>query len=246
MDWPNLTGYVGRNFLRGANRRTTCPPGELVPNGNPGIIVATPPRSGTHVAINLLLNNLPSYRREPLYIELDALQRRRRLGNMIDQMQSGPGHVMKTHFPITFPPREELKVQMRKIAEANVVVVVRRDVDAIERSIKAWWSDEKLKGGLAYFVENPRSETERFWSYWQDFEVLEVAFDDLLDPDAARAFLARVAVAAGIPEPVQAAPVRVAKGSRSQVLLNKGLTRLVGARAPLIDTSIRALRPRSS
>jgi hypothetical protein len=242
MNLRNISGFMGRTVLRGANRRTTCPPGELVPNGNRGIIVATPPRSGTHVAINLLLNNLPAYRREPLYVELDALQRRKRLEGLLPQLEAGPGHVMKTHFPITFDRRSALMEQMRRIASANLVVVVKRDADAIEKSMKAWAAEEPLSKNLAFFLENIRSEIDFFWQYWKDFETVEIAFEDLMQPATAQRFLCRIADTAGVRLQGEPDRIKVATSSQATVLLNKGLTRLIGARAPMIDTSIRALR----
>ena len=61
--------WVGRRVLPYENARVVAPPGVPVTQDRPNIVVATPKRSGTHVLIDILLNNLPAYRRRPLYVE---------------------------------------------------------------------------------------------------------------------------------------------------------------------------------
>lgn len=78
------------------NRRCVAPPGELRPGSGKPVIVSSIMRSGTHLLIDLLLNNFPAYRRMPLYVDLDhALAS----GLTAADLLHGGCYVMKSHHP---------------------------------------------------------------------------------------------------------------------------------------------------
>ena len=58
MRASDLSNFIGRTVLPFTNPRVVAPPGTPGHHGRPNLIVATPMRSGTHILIDLILNNL--------------------------------------------------------------------------------------------------------------------------------------------------------------------------------------------
>ena len=78
------------------NHRCIAPPGIIGPAGGKSIIVPSLMRSGTHVLIDLLLNNVPGYRRAPLNVDLDHYLAGK---NSLDALNRCGSYVMKSHYP---------------------------------------------------------------------------------------------------------------------------------------------------
>ncbi len=69
-------------------------------NGTPHVVVAAQMRSGTHLLIDLILNNFPVYRESPLYLDLE----RYRLSDLeTSRIPDLRGLVIKTHCVPTPP-----------------------------------------------------------------------------------------------------------------------------------------------
>src|SRR5579859_7066083 len=89
--------------------QTTCPPAPLVNGEGSLIIVCSLMRSGTHLLLDAMFNNLPALRRRPLFVDFDAYER---TGLPVSAFASATGMVIKTHYPQT-PLKEEYASALR-------------------------------------------------------------------------------------------------------------------------------------
>ncbi len=208
------------------NRRTVCPPGPIPTGVHAPIIVSSLMRSGTHLAIDLLLNNLWSYRNNPLYIDFDRLaldtpdpERIKTAGSCIIKT-----HVQQCAFD------EKTRDLLKSIASKGLVVIPTRDLAATHSSLKKWnqsFSLEKLK----------RDHSEHL-DFWKEFFPIVVDFKDLLDPARAGLFLRDVRQRLDLPDDESPADVITASGLELRIFWSKLHTRLVGSDAGLINTTI--------
>jgi hypothetical protein len=217
------------------NRRTCVPPGRL-PTGGDGdarhLLVSSLPRSGTHLLIDLVLNNFRRYRRSPLYVNLDRWLAQ---GGSASELRRAPPLVLKAHLPAFDPaPSETVLSELRDIAGQVSVVRPVRDLEEVfpsYRSMRPELSADQFAEEAAGF--------ERFWEEI-DAEVLRVPFARLVErPDDVVGELARHL---DLRVPKRVRPPRP-KAHRFRIGTDKLLTRLVGARAPVINTSIRMAPP---
>lgn len=223
---------LGSTMLPHANSRTRCPPGtpDLSPSAIPPIVVATVPRSGTHVMMDLLSNTWPELRRSPLYIDLDRLWEADR---SLDLAIHSPGYVMMTHHPAASGGGDDFAAALDRLLERAVVVVVERDLAAVQRSITI--SSTPL--GTAEEPLELAQAVDRFRTYWRDRPRIVADFAQLVDPDEMLEPLTAVAAAAGLQDPVRAGAVPPPTRTRT-VLLAKAVTRLIGRRAPTVNTTV--------
>ncbi len=185
-------------------------------------------RSGTHLLIDLILNNFAAYRHAPLYIDADAWFRSVVSPHELVQAQ---GCVVKTHFPQLQPAvgSEIPGSVLEQLAQSAVVFQPRRDSAAVFRSLQQFG----YRGDDAAFVR----EAKAFGEFWHRFEPLQLDFDALADPKASARCLQQVAEA--IDQPMPQAPVLTPPKSRPwSILYWKAMTRLLGRRARRINTSI--------
>jgi hypothetical protein len=211
------------------NAHTCCPPGELEPvDGVAHVVVATLMRSGTHLLIDLLLNNFPKYRKRSLYVNMDRFIRD---DHLIDQLLAAGGQVLKTHYP-QIGDSDSNRVRVLPILARSRVILVERDREDIRRSMARFgdWGTQQLHDLDAQF--------DRFDAFWdQRDDGLRVHFDDLIDPvlcarvlDRLSSFLdLRCSTVPVFPRP---------KAARNRVYLDKLMTRLVGRSAPRVNTTI--------
>jgi hypothetical protein len=94
----NITNTL-RLMVPHANRRTVCPPGDVGASTNkssdlPNVLIITEMRSGTHLLIDLVLNNFPVFKTAPLYLDLDQWLDDERPPSSLKSIR---GKVIKTH-----------------------------------------------------------------------------------------------------------------------------------------------------
>jgi hypothetical protein len=221
-----LLTRLGR-ILRHDNRRCVCPPGSLSAAPGRPIIVASMMRSGTHLLIDSMLNNCTTIRRTPLYIDLDQLLLQHTPEEALALIKQAGAYLVKTHYPQLGgqePGRAEF---MKSLCDLGTAVTVNRDQRSVERSF-AIFTD----------LESPVDLTEeyqRFGDFWSDHADVAIDFTDLTTQWAPT--MDRVWAATGLaPE----GPLRkpLPRSQRYRVYANKVLTRLLGRRAPVINTTI--------
>lgn len=231
----SIANYLGRKYLRFKNPRVVCPPGEILPGEGPLVVVATVMRSGTHLMIDTILNNFPRYKRRPLYVDLDRLLDAADREEKVDKLLASGGYVVKTHFPQAFdqPGREPL---VRRVAERSRIVVVHRDPERTYRSLQAWTSQWDL--GLVKDKGAYLASVARFGEFWRDYPRLDFQFEELVDEKGYEDMVGRLQAFLGTPPSARLRrPPRAS--ARLQVYLTKGLTRVLGHRAPVVNTTIR-------
>lgn len=182
-------------------------------------------RSGTHLLIDLILNNFPAYRRDPLYLNIDTYLND---GLPVEPLWECGAYVVKTHHP-QMPVPAEAVAHLRALAEQAVVVRPVRPLEDVLRSLHSF--GEKLD--LAE-LERIRAETEAFW---RDIRTLEIPFAALADSAGSREVLAQIADRAGLSLPPEPVPTP-SKEQTGRILRAKLLTRLLGHRAPRVNTTI--------
>lgn len=230
----SFANFLGSRVLRQNNRRTCVPPGVPIKNGRKNILVATGTRSGTHLLIDLLLNNLPEYRRSPLYVDLDSWGLYGR-GQPLDL--AGAGYIIKTHYPSSRSYVREHWI--RNLAEESVLVTVHRPIEQIRKSLERWIAAEPNLGEIKRHLDGLEQEIHEFTAFWSEFTPYRIEFKQLFDEIAAAKIvsdLARLTDCEIRPLAGAAVPLR----DKRSVYVNKALTRLLGRYAPRIDTTIRA------
>lgn len=232
----DLARIVGTRFLPFNNPRVVCPPGTIVSKGRRNILVATPRRSGTHILIDQILNNIPAYRSRPLYIDLSqCLKRDAPSNNLINQITPDAGYIIKTHLPVGVPGAALMDARLDAIIAASVVVTVRRDRDDVRRSL-ARWHKARSENHIDY-----DTEYDTFWKFWADKEQIVFDFKDLFMQSKMEPLLDRLASQTQTKRAARfAGPTSLSR--KRSIYLNKTLTRLLGSKAPHIDTSIHTLK----
>lgn len=207
------------------NRRCVAPPGSLpVGEGRP-IVVASLMRSGTHLLIDLILNNFASYRRDPLYLNLDAYLIERRASQGL--MNCG-AYVAKTHFP-QIPVPDDTLDDLRRFAERAVVLRPVRGLAETHRSLLSFGETRSMEELVAC-----KAAADAFWDA---FDPLDFSFDDLATPSLTADIVTRIAERTGLPLPGRVV-VTPDKSQAIRILTAKLLTRLLGHRAPRLNTTI--------
>lgn len=232
----DLAQFVGRRVLPFNNPRVVCPPGTVKPNGRRNIIVATPRRSGTHILIDQILNNIPAYRTRPLYIDLcKCLKRAASENDLIDRITPDAGYIIKTHLPVGLPGCVLRDARLDAIIAASVVITVRRDREDVRRSLDRWHK-RKPKNETDY-----DTEYDTFWEFWSEKEQIALDFKDLFMQSQMEVLLNKLANQTQTKRAARFAGPTSPSRKRS-IYLNKALTRLLGSNASHIDTSIHTLK----
>lgn len=232
MDIGNL---IGRKFLTQNQPRVCCPPGPILPGEGPFILVATVMRAGTHLLIDSILNNFPRYRRFPLFINLDGIPNGR-----IPELLSSGGYLIKTHFPQVgdHPDRAPL---IEAVARRSRILTIYRDPKATYRSTRAWLDEESKGNDMMSVAESEEGYNEslrRFNEFWGRFEHLQIDFRDLTSPQKQPETIRQIGEWLG-QEPRSPMVFPYPKTAKFKVYTAKALTRIVGRRAPVINTTIR-------
>lgn len=208
------------------NKRCVAPPGMIRRSEGSPIIVSSLMRSGTHLLIDLLLNNFPEYRRSPLYIDID-----RYLTSElpVDDVFACGRYVIKSHFPqfSTSPKSGEI---LSRIAKTGCVLRPERDLKDVYRSLK----DFSYAGSYDDLLRE-KEESEAFWGR---FNVLRVSFQDLSDPGKTPELVSRISAFSGIRHPDRVV-CNFMRHETGKVMVSKLATRILGKRSPYINTTIR-------
>jgi hypothetical protein len=216
------------------NRRCVAPPGPLPRGKGRPIVVASLMRSGTHLLVDLILNNFPAYRRSPLYVDADALFRSSGGGGGLAEVGSC---IVKTHFP-QLPAESAAEQALADLATQALVLQPVRSADATLRSLQRF----------GYRGDRRQLDAERqHWdAWWGRFAPVRFCFVDLASPTSSHEAVRQIARALGCDAPVVPQLTQSLEATGA-VLGSKLLTRLLGRRAPRINTSIQfATTPRDS
>lgn len=232
----SLANFIGSRLLSFQNPRVVCPPGSVHPRGRRNIIVATPRRSGTHILMDLIFNNIPTYRAHPLYVDLDQCFRRSVDGtDLMSQITADAGFILKTHLPIRHEARIMEDPQILRLIDEALVLTVRRDRDDVTRSMTRW---QEMGAQEPAFYE---ALYDGFWDFWSGREDIEMGFRDLFDESAMQALMGRIAEETGTHARRSFSPAPGRNAQRS-IYAHKALTRLLGRRAPVVNTTIHTLK----
>lgn len=212
------------------NLLTCAPPGFLTASKNsfPSIIVASGPRTGTHVLIDLILNNFPSYRRLPLYIDLDQLISTRRNCFPSKLMR---GYVIKTHYPVNpVLKSSDMEAEIRQVLNCALTIKISRIYEHQAESFYRMWPEARS-------VDLNR-HMNQFHSYWDTFADLNIDYEDLVCPDKREGIIDSIK---GLLPPMKVAKSDQFLHKRNMfgILFTKLCTRLMGKYSPVINTGIR-------
>lgn len=181
-------------------------------------------RSGTHILIDLILNNLPSYRIRPLYIDLDQYLW---AGMDIQALRQLKGAVIKTHYPQVNPPNFEAAIDALDLN--SIVISPQRKYDDIAWSLQKFWKDENVFSN---------KDAQAFREYWDKYTPVIVPFEDMLQPKKATEMLVNLGALTNC-QPKKKIIFPPAKETPLLwVYLCKLLTRLLGKNSPVINTTI--------
>jgi hypothetical protein len=188
--------------------------------------------------IDALLNNLPAYRRAPLYVDLDQfLNRAVRTDADFGALGPDAGYVVKTHFPLGLPDPAAHADTVARLAKDALVITVRRDPDAIRASLSRWSAQAPGAAALDRYLADLDDNLAAFWAEWQDRADIALTFDELFDPARMQDVLAQIAAATGTRAARRYRHAPPKRGIR-RIYAQKALTRLAGRRAPRINTTI--------
>ena len=216
-------------MLNPTNHITCCPPGKLQsPNELQHVVVASMMRSGTHIVIDIILNNFVSLRKQPLYVNLDTYLNQ---GGDINMLDESGGTLVKTHYPqtsISLANNSDLGIFLQKCK----VILVKRASDQMKKSLANF--GELGKKELASFDES----FVRHTTYWRSHSnYLTLHYDDLIDANKLEEIIVSISNFLELPIPAHLRGPRC-KDQRWRIKFDKALTRLLGPLAPRINTGI--------
>jgi hypothetical protein len=208
-------------------KRTVSPPGSLTAPSQklPLIVVASFPRSGTHLLIDLILNNFPAYRRAPLYVNLDEYLEQ---GLSIDSLLETGTYLVKTHFPEPSFSAADL-ASYERVFSNSILVAPRRDEVGLVKSYQRML-DVKRKSEV-------RERHADFWNYWGSKHTCIFDFDAIIDPARTEEILDQLSVVLEIPraERVIGPPN---KKNRFSIYCRKLATRIMGNHLSNVNTTV--------
>ena len=236
----SLLGCVGAHILPFTNPRVVSPPGKVVSFGRRNIIVATPMRSGTHILIDLILNNIPAYRNRPLYVDLDqCVKTSQNEFDYLSPIRPDLGYVLKTHMPIGMAPDKADDPRIAQLLETSCVITIRRSREEVCRSLGRWRGTDQSEA-----EEKFGADYDAFWDHWKDVPQIEVAYTELFRPASMRQLIHELAAQTETSCRQYFTGVPSKEGKRA-ILFHKAWTRLLGHRAPRINTTIHTLKTRN-
>ncbi len=202
------------------------PPGKLGECSSlPLVVVSSFPRSGTHVLIDLILNNFPAYRRKPLYVNLDQYIG---AGMDVEELIRIGGYVVKTHFPESTFSSSNRSEYEKVFAKAVILKPMRQDSD-IFLSFQSMDSAARL--------ESLERELMGFRNYWQEKDPIRFSFESLIDPDKTGEILAKLQEVLKCPRS-KTIVFPPNKNHRIRVYFRKWATRILGNKLGEVNTTV--------
>jgi len=225
-----LCRFVGSRVWPTHSPKCVAPPGRLIPRDGGGrpVLVASLMRTGTHVLIDLILNNFQMYRQTPLYVQVDEYLT---AGLPLDDLLLAGPYVMKTHVPQLHDTPERVD-QMRRLAERSVVVIPRRGLEATREALSRFGEEGQE---AAHRVEE---DFERLCEFYAPFNPRFFDFKRLVDRSRAAEVVDDLSEALGQPSNDVLVPTPDVRRI-GRILVDKALTRSLGPAAPRINTTIR-------
>jgi len=235
MRIADFANFVGLKFIKFNNPKVVCPPGTMQAGEKKLIIVPTIMRSGTHLLIDSLLNNFPDYKRAPLYVDLDKLLKHspgEKREEVISRLIACSGYVVKTHYPQE-PSYPEWEAIVSRLASEAAIVRIVRDPESTFQSLKTW----RAAFGVDVNREEYFASVERFNRFWDRFECFQVTHNEIISREEYPGLIAELGNYINArPKKKVSFPPR--KKARLNVYATKILTRLLGNKSPVINTTI--------
>lgn len=225
----NIATRIGR-ILKYNNARCVAPPGTVFPAPGRPIIIATLMRSGTHLLIDSLLNNSRVLRKSPLYIDFDeyiSQNSDKSEENLLQDFVNGGSRIIKTHYPQLGGGSTGANKIVSALSKSSFIITVSRDLDDISSSMQRFTKSKDIEN----FAEI-HSDFEKFWASRRS---LNLDFNDLVGQWEAS--IRRIFECIDIPPDGRLKPPP-GKDQRYSAYTSKFLTRLLGRRAPTINTTI--------
>jgi hypothetical protein len=229
-----MKSFVMKSFvietLNAINKNTCCPPAKLPEKNNiESIIVASMMRSGTHLLIDLIINNFKAYKNTPLYLNLDEAF----LANYEpNDIENSGGIIMKTHYPQAIFTPENIEKLESIITNKKILIPV-RSIQQIEKSYKRFTNQ---KSGKLLSLSQDQVHFSEYWNKYPNVKLIE--FDRLVNPVKTAALVKELADFLGI-KTNRKLICSLNKKNRVRILFRKLLTRVLGSKSPLICTGIR-------
>jgi len=221
-------------FLSHNNKLTTCPPGAL-PTCDvdlPTLVIPTFRRTGTHLLIDIILNNFPQYKQKPLFIDLDQWVKS---GKKISEIPTDIGCLIKTHIPnslsneyMTDEDQEDL-INFCRAPEVKIISTHREKQQVLNSLLKSFSfkiSSQELDQQLITFNE-----------FWGGFLSLAVPFNRLSDPNKTPDIVKKISEYIQISSTKKTRPI-FNKSAKFKVYFWKIMTRLLGRKSLIVNTTI--------
>jgi hypothetical protein len=232
----DFSNFIGKTILPFTNPRVVAPPGTPGHHGRPNLIVATPMRSGTHILIDLILNNLPAYRTRPLYVDLDQCLKQARSGrDLLGAVAPDAGHVLKTHYPVGVSAALA-DPRFGPLIRQGIVLAIHRPRADILKSLDRWVGDTTADPETRF-----GGQIDAFWAFWDGVPRIDLDFSDLFDAAQMRSLIGRISRETGVPAAAAFVPPPGRNAAR-RIQIDKAATRLFGRHAPRINTTIHTLK----
>lgn len=213
-------------LTRPENKRTCSPPAQIPEGHGIPCLVLTRPRSGTHLLIDLILNNYRVYRGSPLYVNADRLLHSGR-GAELERIGAV---VIKSHYPYMSFTDDESEY-LRALACRSHVILTNRPYEDAAKSARDMMPEVLTE----LDVDRESSILQRLCDSSLGFETF--AFEELTDPSRVDDVLVRVTGLLGVEHRRRSIAARP-KIQRRRLLIDKMMTRVFGRRAPRINTGI--------
>lgn len=220
-----------KRAFRGSSKKIVAPPGEIIElgRGRP-IIIASFPRSGTHIMIDSILNNFPHYRNIPLYLDFDQFSNSRYKPESVLDEICNSRLIIKTHYPHRnlYTHEDDITSSIERLIEKAFVIKVERDKQRIKASYEKGFGK----------VSNIECEIELFDEYWQNKADIIVNFNELVNKDTLPKVIEQISDKLN-EEHVRKVIFPPPPDAFLQVGVQKIATRLLGKRTPFsVNTTI--------
>ena len=232
MSIRKLINLAGQYLVPFKNPRVVCPPGPIPKEKGRPVVIASMMRSGTHLAIDMLLNNFPSLINNPLYLDVDQYFRKGKNTSEYLNGEIAIGRcIVKTHYPQSIP-EDKLEVMKALISKSDVILL-HRPAEQTFKSLKSW--------GMAEDFALYKKEVEKFYTFWESLapNCIHVEFNELVEEESFRTLISNLETKFDI-EAKKKISLPVNPRNVWKMAVTKLSTRLLGRYSPVINTGIRS------